>query len=64
MCAVPATNCRHLQPPLRWLLMGPARSGTEMHVDPANTGAWNAVTHGPSTRQAPTRQAPEQLPCD
>lgn len=30
----------------RWLLLGPARSGTSLHTDPKNTSAWNTVCHG------------------
>ena len=30
----------------RWLLLGPARSGTALHTDPKNTSAWNTVCYG------------------
>ena len=30
----------------RWLLLGPARSGTAIHTDPQNTNAWNTVCYG------------------
>ncbi|AMD21914.1 HFR059Wp [Eremothecium sinecaudum] len=36
-------NCR---PDHRWLIVGPARSGSTFHKDPNNTSAWNTVLSG------------------
>ena len=34
------------RPPFCWLLIGAARSGTALHIDPTSTAAWNTLVSG------------------
>ncbi|KAI9669422.1 MAG: hypothetical protein M1831_000458 [Alyxoria varia] len=57
------------RPDSRWLILGPARSGSTFHKDPNGTSAWNAVIRGskywimfPSTLPANGKHSAKDLP--
>ena len=46
---------------VRWLLVGPTRSGTMIHQDPPGTAAWNVVTFGRKRWAVMSPLVPEEI---
>ena len=49
------------RPPQRWLCVGAQNSGSQMHKDPLNTNAWNALVHGRKYWLLMAPEVPEEI---